>query len=295
MFRNIKILTLLLLIFSGNSRAENDTINYRQRRLVFISTTSVLYTASMTALAKTWYSKYEHSSFHWFNDNNEWLQMDKVGHSITAWKVNTVLYEGFNYAGYSRNKSVILSFISSNIAMAGIELFDGFSAKWGASYGDIISNLAGSSLYSAQKMWLQETWLIPKFSFHRTPYAELYPEAFGTSFPENCLKDYNGQTYWLALPLKRIHNSAPEWLCLSFGYGAEEMIDATSDNHLHLPSFNNYARYRQYYISMDINLRGIKTKSTFLRTCFNAINIIRIPLPALELSRGRLKGHLLYF
>jgi len=46
---------------------------------------------------------------------------------------------------------------------------------------------------------------------------------------------------------------------------------------------------------MDINLRGIKTRSTFLRTCFNVFNVIRIPMPALELSRGKLSGHLLYF
>jgi uncharacterized protein YfiM (DUF2279 family) len=292
MFRWLAVFFAVLML-TETGHAQNDSADFRQRSILFFTASGTLYTGSMLALGHTWYSKYEHDSFHWFNDNREWLQMDKAGHSFTAYILNSALYEGFLYSGFSKKKSAICSFFSAFAVMAGIEVFDGFSAKWGASYGDLLFNLGGTSLFTAQKMWMKEKWLQPKFSFQATRYAGYYPDALGHSFTESILKDYNGQTYWLAMPFKRIHNELPEWLCLSLGYGAEGMVGGV-DNSV-LPAEIYFPRYRQYFLSMDINLTGIKTRSTFLRMCFKTFNIIRIPFPALELSRGKLKGHALYF
>lgn len=297
MFRPLAFILALSLINPCTSGAQSDTLNRSGRRILFFYSSSVLYSGTMFTLGSTWYSQYEHSSFHWFNDNKEWLQMDKAGHAFTAWELNAALYEGFMYSGYAKKQSLLYSYIACNVAMGSIEVFDGYSAKWGASYGDLLFNLGGSSLFTAQKLWLEETWAIPKFSFHQTDYAKYHPEALGSFFAENILKDYNGQTYWLAMPLKRIHSSLPEWLCLSVGYGANGMIDGTGEGYWDgfKMTYYRFERYRQCYLSMDINLRGIKTKSTFLRACFNTLNIIRIPFPALEFSRGKLSGHFLYF
>jgi hypothetical protein len=43
-----------------------------------------VYTASLTILYQTWYKDYPQSEFHWFDDNDEWLQVDKIGHATTA-------------------------------------------------------------------------------------------------------------------------------------------------------------------------------------------------------------------
>ena len=56
-----------------------------------------------------------------------------------------------------------------------------------------------------------------------------------------------------------------------------------------------YKRYRQYYLSLDINFSKIKTNSKILKTIFNSLSYIKIPLPSLEFSNKKLKGHYIYF
>jgi hypothetical protein len=62
-------------------------------------------------------------------------------------------------------------------------------------------------------------------------------------------------------------------------------------------SFNrtDIKRFRQWYLSPDVDFTKIKTSSKFLRTILAGLNTIKIPAPALELSNGKLKGHWLYF
>ena len=54
--------------------------------------------------------------------------------------------------------------------------------------------------------------------------------------------------------------------------------------------------YRQYYLSFDVDLRRIPTRSKFLRRSFYALSIIHLPAPALELNgRGNWRLHGLYY
>jgi len=51
-------------------------------RLIGLSTTAaVTYSSTMLAVGQLWYADYEQTRFHFFNDNGEWNQIDKVGHS----------------------------------------------------------------------------------------------------------------------------------------------------------------------------------------------------------------------
>jgi hypothetical protein len=114
------------------------------------------------------------------------------------------------------------------------------------------------------------------------------------------LKDYNGQTYWLSLnPASFMKEGTrfPKWLNIAFGYGAEGMtggdfnppyVDANGKQ-------IEFDRYRQYYLSLDVDLTRIKTRSKFLRTFFNTIGFLKIPAPALEFSKKGIKGNLLGF
>lgn len=54
-------------------------------------------------------------------------------------------------------------------------------------------------------------------------------------------------------------------------------------------------RHRQWYLSPDIDLSKIRTNSRALKTAFTILNMVKIPAPALELSKGKLKVHALYF
>jgi hypothetical protein len=107
-----------------------------------------------------------------------------------------------------------------------------------------------------------------KLSFHRTKYANYRPDLLGGNWAESFLKDYNGLTFWLSM---NIHSFLPEncrfprWLNVAFGYGAEGMLGGYGNQAMHngtpLPF---YERYRQFYISTDIDLTRIKTNKKWL-------------------------------
>jgi len=56
-----------------------------------------------------------------------------------------------------------------------------------------------------------------------------------------------------------------------------------------------YKRYRQFYISLDINFSKIKTNSRVLKKVFKAISFIKIPLPTIEFSNKKVRGYFFYF
>ena len=57
----------------------------------------------------------------------------------------------------------------------------------------------------------------------------------------------------------------------------------------------NSNRYRQYYLSFDVNLENIKTNSRFLKTVLSVFNTIKVPFPTLEFSQKGCVFHLLYY
>jgi hypothetical protein len=89
-------------------------------------------------------------------------------------------------------------------------------------------------------------------------------------------------------------------LNISIGYGADGMLggyeNIAYDKNGNI-SFNrqDIKRYRQWYLSPDVDLTKINTKSKLLRTVLAGLNAIKIPAPSLELSNGKLKGHWLSF
>ena len=55
-------------------------------------------------------------------------------------------------------------------------------------------------------------------------------------------------------------------------------------------------RFRQYFLSPDLDLTRIKTKSKVLRTVLFVLNGVKVPMPALEFrSNGKFVAHGLYF
>ncbi|HQW93173.1 MAG TPA: hypothetical protein PKY28_08745, partial [Ferruginibacter sp.] len=48
-------------------------------------------------------------------------------------------------------------------------------------------------------------------------------------------------------------------------------------------------RYRQWYLSPDIDLSKIKTNNKGLKLALRLLNVVKIPMPALEFSNGGFK------
>jgi hypothetical protein len=90
----------------------------------------------------------------------------------------------------------------------------------------------------------------------------------------------------------------PKWLNLAFGYSAYGMIGGSYNAFLVQDNNGNVLkldRQRRYYLSLDIDLTRIKTKSKFLKGLFSALNILKIPAPTLQFSNTGLRFYYLYY
>ena len=273
----------------------SDTLNKPRRTGVYVGE-SVALGATLIGLNQLWYKDYPKSSFHFINDNNQWLQMDKLGHMYSTYHLGRVGSEMLQWSGASKKEQLIYGSTLGLGFLTVVEVFDGFSQEWGASSGDIIANVSGTALYVSQELLWKEQRITPKFSFHQTKFASQRPETLGTSLNEQILKDYNGQTYWLSFNIHSFTKDSfvPKWLNLAIGYGGEEMLYGKDAEAIESGIIQN--PYRQFYLSLDVDLTKITTKSHFLKTLFSVFNTIKIPAPTLQYDEyNGLKAHFIYF
>jgi len=272
---------------------KSDTVNQVRINGVYIAE-SALAVSTLLALDQLWYADYPRSKFHFINDNKDWMQMDKFGHLLSAYHIGKLGMSALNWAGASKKNQLIYGATSGFAFLTAVEILDGFSSEWGASTGDIIANASGAALLIGQELLWDEQRILFKYSFHQTSYAPQRPGTLGANFYEEMLKDYNGQTYWISANIWSFNKQSnfPKWLNIAIGYGAEGMLYSRYQNQKE----NIPTPFRQFYASLDIDLTKIKTKSKFLKGLFNAINFIKIPAPAIEItSNGKIKTHLLHF
>lgn len=291
------LLSLLLLCQAHPSAAQvqPDTSTVNTSRLIAMGATFTAgYTAMLVSLNNSWYAE-ERSSFHFFNDNSQWKQMDKAGHFWGAFHESRAGIDMLRWAGVPEKKAILLGGLTGIVLQTPIEFFDGFQPEYGASAGDLIANTVGSAAVVAQELAWGEVRVMPKFSFHTTAYAAVRPNVLGSNLAEQALKDYNGQTYWLSVnvgALLKPEARYPRWLNLAVGYGAHEIVY----NHPYANRASGFDAYRQYYISPDLNLMHFKGRSKVLNTALYVLSIIKIPAPALEYNRKNgFRMHALYF
>ena len=274
----------------------SDTLNKKRLKTLAISEIAIG-SVALIGLNQIWYADYPRSSFHFINDNAEWLHMDKVGHVFSSYQLGSLGANALKWSGASKKTQLIYGSTLGLAFLTTVEVFDGYSANWGASWGDVVANVSGTALYVSQELFWKEQRIVPKFSFHTTPYASARPNVLGSSVPEQILKDYNGQTYWLSANIYSFIKSSkmPKWLNVAFGYGAEGMITGNNEftNTIFLPESK---RFRQFYFSLDVDLSKIETKSHFVKTILTIFNSIKIPAPTFEIKgSGGTKMHFIYF
>ncbi|MEZ5082896.1 MAG: DUF2279 domain-containing protein [Bacteroidales bacterium] len=276
-----------------------DSLN-KKRLTYVVGGQAAVYGISLAFLYQAWYKDYPQSSFHWIDDNGEWLQMDKIGHATTSAYFGKFGYEMYRWAGVERKKAIWIGGSTGFIFLTVIEILDGFSAQWGASAGDLIANAAGTGLFIGQQLAWNDQRFNLKWSYHPTEYAQYNPEQLGSSFMLSMLKDYNGQTYWLSGNIKSFlpkKSNFPYWINVAFGYSGEGMVGPNANpSQMNGEPIPEFPRYRQYFLTFDVDLPRIKTRSHFLKFLLNGLNFIKIPFPTLEYNTEQgFKFHPIYF
>ncbi|MBO3698490.1 DUF2279 domain-containing protein [Roseivirga sp. E12] len=286
------LLCLALLFGHALSSYGQDTLpDNRLKKIALYG--GIGYGASMIVLSQAWYKEQGLDKFKFFNDNAEWKQVDKFGHTFTTYNFSRVNYALLKNTRLSDHKAIAWSSTLSTLLLLPVEILDGFSPDFGFSYGDVIANAAGSGLFFLQQRAWNEQRIKMKWSFHETSLAGQRPEILGSGLLEELLKDYNGQTYWVSFDIHSFAKESrfPKWINLALGYGAQNMVFAR-DNQNRIAGFENF---RQYYFGIDFDLSYIKTDKKWLKALLFMADMIRLPAPALEINKNGIKGRLFYY
>lgn len=302
------LIAIIAVLSASSSKAQSDSISFftpaetfnKKRFAIVAGTELIVCGGTMIALSQLWYNDYPRSSFHFFDDETEWLQMDKIGHVTTSYYIGRLGIGLMKWSGVERKKAVWFGGILGSVYQTTIEALDGHSSEWGFSIADFAANTAGSVLVIGQALAWDEQRIVLKCSFKQSKYAKYRSSLLGKNLQENLFKDYNGQTYWLSVnPSSFMSKDTkfPKWLNIAAGYGADGMTGGEfNPPYIDENGYQVYFdRYRQYYLSLDVDLTRIKTKSRFLRSLFTTIGFIKFPAPAIEFSKYGIKGSWLGF
>jgi hypothetical protein len=310
-------LWLLLLLFAQGLSAQDsfpvkkhfldfpDHIN--RKRLTGVSVGTIgLYAGIMVGVGVEWYGTQPQGRFHWFNDSREWNQVDKAGHAYVPYFTTVMGYNMLRWTGMKNTPAALTAGAFGFLSLAAMEMPDGLTNKYGASWSDIVFDFGGAALATAQYLAWKEQRISIKYSLHSVSYpsGELNTRAgelYGRSIGEKILKDYNGITTWLSFNLYSFnHKIKPEWLNIAVGYGAGNMyggfdntwIDKNGVYH----NRNDIKRYRKFFISIDADFSRFKTNSKVGKVFLGVLNIVKLPAPAIEFNTlGQVVFHPMYF
>ncbi|HOT13797.1 MAG TPA: DUF2279 domain-containing protein [Bacteroidales bacterium] len=294
------ILSLILSsVYAQKNEIKDSIFSVNNNTYKALGLTTAYYGASMYVLSKTWYRDKDLVSFHFYNDNSGYLQVDKFGHT---WGSYVYSYIGYHYlinSGFSRKEALFYGATLGFTLQAPIEIMDGIHQGYGFSLGDIAANALGSGLVIGQELLFNEQIIKYKFSYWESSYAHDANGYLGETSLNRMLKDYNGHTYWFSFPVNKFFKSQfiPEWLNIAIGYGANGMFgefeNISSYKGVDIPKT---IRYRQFLISLDIDWTKIKTSSKMLKIIFKGLTFVKLPFTTFEYnSMGKSKLYLIYY
>jgi hypothetical protein len=265
-----------------------------------------VYSGLMGGVATAWYTHENLTRFHWFEDGGEWNQVDKGGHFFVPYFVTNWSYAMLRWSGMKNTPAALTAGAFSFLSLSAFEITDGLHPKYGASWSDIVANFAGSAFSTAQFLAWKEQRILVKYSFHKIEYpkGELRDRAnvlFGDNFGERILKDYNGITMWLSVnPYSFNHNIKARWLNIAVGYAAGNLYggfeNKWTDKDGVYHDRSDVKRYRRFFISIDADYTKFKTHSKAGKMILGILNIVKLPMPALEFNTlGQVVFHPMYF
>ena len=294
------MILIFISVFSTDSKSI-DTLKLKKNKkfYTFLAAEGIVLTGGITYLSKQWYSDKKRVPFHFYNDLRGWNQVDKFGHFYASYIESDIGYSLMKKFNFSEKKSLYLGGFQGLILETPIEIFDAYYDGWGFSLSDMVANAAGSLFFIFQQKIFKEQIIKPKLSFSRSKYARVANGYLGkNNIVSEFLYDYNGYTFWFSISPRSIfpRSKIPKWFNVSFGYGSDGMIgefkNLSSYKGVEIP---NFERFRQFYLSLDVDFSKIKTNSKFMKGVFTTLSYIKIPLPTLEISQKKIKGHFIYF
>lgn len=238
------------------------------------STTLIAYGAAYwLVFDKGWWGE-NGNDFHFENDFDYALNLDKFGHFASGVALGELFYEGYRWAGVSEFYSYLFAGLSAMSTHIAIDIKDGFAPSWGFSIFDVLSGSLGGFLPMAERYVPVFKYVDLKWSYwiNTKAYYRQNHQASDGIFTD----DYVNQTYWASFKPYRLLPAAaqeyyPSWLAFAVGLSIDEKV-FTKEPHPR----------REVYIAMDYDLEAFRPQSRMARTLVKYLNYIKLPAPTLQ-------------
>lgn len=249
---------------SGKSKTE---IDYKRLSIVGGATAAGFILGY--GLQKNMWWKGEKSDFHfnWRNDWNYALGADKIGHFYFGYLVSNIYKDAFIWSGIKEKDAALYSGIFTFSYQTFLEIRDGFSQKYGFSWGDFSANLFGS-LFMIVKCNSKH---LENIDFKISYYPS---KRFKDGSNRYIIDDYESTYHWLSfnpveiLPSK-IGELYPKFINIAIGHGVKK-LDYSNSHH-------------EFFLSLDWNLNHIKTDNGLLKILKYINKYYHLPAPAVKI------------
>jgi hypothetical protein len=171
----------------------------------------------------------------WFGSHTYAGGADKIGHVWANYAVTRGVSGILEWGGYSKRTSLITATGLAIGFFVLAEIKDGYKPKYGFSWNDVVSNVAGNSLGVAMELWPA---LDERFDF-RIEYwpSEYFIREMKSQGPFDSAEDYTGQRFLVSYHLASIDRLREsrclgwtEWLDVTLGYQALHYLPAADPN-----------------------------------------------------------------
>lgn len=219
---------------------------------------------------KGWWGD-EGSSFHFENDFEYALNLDKLGHFAAGVALGESFYEGYRWAGTSEFQAYLFAGLSAMLTHVAIDVKDGFSPEWGFSVFDVVSGTLGGFLPMAERYVPFFKYVDLKWSYWINTKA-YYRQSDTGIFTD----DYCNQTFWASFKPYRMIPSAwrkyyPSWLAIAAGLSIDEGVFTHASD----PK-------REVYIALDYDLESFRPQSRLARQAIKWLNYFKFPAPTIQ-------------
>ena len=279
----VVLLVLLCLLHATPALSEGDSLQIHPVRLAILGgvTAGTVVAVHLYQQGAWWQGA--RAPFRFENDWDYALNVDKMGHAYGAYLLSHLFTYGLQWSGVQRSSSVVYGSLFGMAYQLYVEVEDGFHRDYGFSPGDAIADLTGAMIPLVQETVPPFRSFALKWSYF--PSTE-YLNELKTTPSRVFIDDYEGQIYWVswtprAMFSGRMIKWIPEWLGLSFGYGARQLADPAG-------------RHEIWALTLDVSLSRIRTGSDFFDALLTALDHIHVPAPGLTAERGVVKLGIVY-
>ena len=237
------------------------------------SLTLVAYGAAYWLVFKKGWWDDERSHFHFENDFDYALNLDKFGHFAAGVVLGEGFYEGYRWAGTSEFQAYLFAGLSAMMTHVAIDVKDGYSPEWGFSVFDVLSGTLGGFYPMAERYIPVFKYVDLKWSYWINTKA-YYRQSHTGVFTD----DYCNQTFWASFKPYRLLPASvrayyPSWLAIAAGLSIDEGV-----------FIKHYegTPHREVYIALDYDLEAFRPQSRMARTLIKSLNYFKLPAPAIQ-------------